>query len=443
NNHFSDGKTACLCSGKGSGGGGARGEHLIKNNTIQRCGEAGIAGADGLIFSVIEGNLIEEINPQKHFGGYESGGIKIHGAVDVTITGNIIRKVHAGASPSHPGIWIDWAGQGTRITGNVIYDIDQSGIEVEADHGPILIDNNIVIGGGDSWNASENLVSVHNLYVDHAWTFSSGDGRTPGYNVPHTSNSAGTATINSSDDRHLNNIYINKGTSAVPQQSGYQCDYNVLWGGGGKTSWGDTHSIANGFSAAFAYVSQADGVDISFNADTAPTDVAAPLITRDLIGINKLTMQGIENHDGSPITIDTDMIGATRDATHPTAGPFEELVTGANMYTFRAGAGVTSTASGGSTGAGGASGGSSATAGSSAMGGSGAGTVGAAGAAGSSARAGSAGASSGAGSSGLGKTDQVSGSSCGCRLAPSHLRSSLLLSLLSLAALVSRRRRTR
>jgi MYXO-CTERM domain-containing protein len=69
-------------------------------------------------------------------------------------------------------------------------------------------------------------------------------------------------------------------------------------------------------------------------------DVAGPLVTRDLIGINPITKQGIENHDGSPITIDKDIAGTARSTTHPTAGPFEALASGSHTYTFLAGAGA-------------------------------------------------------------------------------------------------------
>jgi hypothetical protein len=65
--------------------------------------------------------------------------------------------------------------------------------------------------------------------------------------------------------------------------------------------------------------------------------VQCPLITRDLIGTATLTRQGIENHDGSPITIDHDIKGNKRSATHPTAGPLETIAA-TNSVTIKAGA---------------------------------------------------------------------------------------------------------
>ena len=44
---------------------------------------------------------------------------------------------------------------------------------------------------------------------------------------------------------------------------------------------------------------------------------------------------GYENPDGSPLKIDTDYFGKPRDATHPTAGPFEKPGTGAVVLKVR------------------------------------------------------------------------------------------------------------
>ncbi|MEI9953254.1 MAG: hypothetical protein WDO74_30820 [Pseudomonadota bacterium] len=72
NNHISDAKTVCICGGLVQSGGSQDidkvGNYVIRHNTIERCGEAGIAGSHGMVASVIDGNLIQDINPQRHFG---------------------------------------------------------------------------------------------------------------------------------------------------------------------------------------------------------------------------------------------------------------------------------------------------------------------------------------------------------------------------------------
>ena len=84
---------------------------------------------------------------------------------------------------------------------------------------------------------------------------------------------------------------------------------------------------------------------VVFAADTAPTDVQCRLIRRDLIGPATLTKRGIENHDGSPITIDHDIKGNKRSATHPTAGPFETIAA-TNSIIIKAGADLASASTG-------------------------------------------------------------------------------------------------
>jgi hypothetical protein len=351
NNYVSDARTVGIMCGTRSGGTSTsditkNGNHVVRNNTIQRCGEAGIAGENRWPNSLIENNLIEDINWTMQFGGYETAGIKIHDAIDVVIRNNVIRRVRTQSlyNGFHEGIWLDWAGQGSRITGNVIYDVDQHLVDFEMDHGPQLVDNNILVGNGRFFSIkehAENGVYVHNLMVDVTWEGIDSDTRSSGYWTPHTTRSAGSRTHIPSDDRLLNNIYVRTGTDVVKKYTGYQLDYNVFYEGASPSSGGtDAHSLTKSFITNVQIDTLPNGVRLTFVADSAPRDVQAPLITRDLIGINSLTKQGIEYHDGSPITIDKDMLGVARSTTHPTAGPFESAPATKTSYVFTAGVGA-------------------------------------------------------------------------------------------------------
>jgi MYXO-CTERM domain-containing protein len=350
NNTVTDSRTVGIMCGTHNGGLGSgdintNGNHVVRKNTIQRCGEAGIAGENRWPASLIENNLIEDINWAQQFGGFETAGIKIHDANDVVIKNNIIHGVQTGGNGQHQGIWLDWAGQGSRVTGNIFYDIHGEVLDFEMDHGPQLADNNIIVGNkysGVIWEAAENGVFVHNLFVDSTWSGSQKDSRSSGYVVPHTLKNAGSKTQDAADDRYLNNIYVGGGTQTIPVYQGYQIDYNVFYDNAKKHDTEDVNSIFKpSFHAYYKLDVVASGVQITFVTDTAPRDVAAPLITRDYIGINTTTGQGIENHDGTPITVDTDIFGAARDKTHPSAGPFENLPTTRAQYVFLAGAGAT------------------------------------------------------------------------------------------------------
>jgi len=398
NNYISDGKTICVSGGLATGNASQAidqvGNHVIRHNTIERCGQAGIAGSHGMVASVIEGNLIQDIvTPTTHISGFEQAGIKIHSAIDVVIRGNVIRRAGSGAL----GIWLDWQAQGSRITGNVL---DQVALEFEADHGPTLIDNN-VFRGTTVVDVSEASVFVHNLFVDTTWGFGLTDSRTPDYFKPHTTQSVASVTHTAADNKYFNNIFVAGGGAAgIPQQPGFQSDYNVYYKSGG-TTWGDAKSITKAnFDAAFKLTTLDDGVTMTFAADSAPTDVQAPSITRAFIGLATLTQQGIENHDGTPITIDHDLKGAQRNATHPTAGPLESL--GAtNTVTLKVGAAIPpGTGGGGGGGTGGTGSGGAGTS----VGGTHAGGGSAVGAAGKS-DSGSAGAPVGAGGTGSVSSD--------------------------------------
>jgi alpha-N-arabinofuranosidase len=59
------------------------GHHIVRNNTIYNCGQAGIVGSLGAAFSSVTGNTIYAIHVRRSFTGAEMAGIKFHGAIDV------------------------------------------------------------------------------------------------------------------------------------------------------------------------------------------------------------------------------------------------------------------------------------------------------------------------------------------------------------------------
>ena len=108
NCRISDART-CGITGHGTA-------NVVRNNIIERCGQCGIVGNGGGWFAgLIEGNIIQDINPGDQFGGHETAGIKCHGVVDLTIRNNIFRRITASKVSGH-GIWLDYATQGCRVT---------------------------------------------------------------------------------------------------------------------------------------------------------------------------------------------------------------------------------------------------------------------------------------------------------------------------------------
>ena len=327
----------------------AVGKHIVRRNSFARCGEAAIHGNRGWAGSLIEGNLIEDINLKNEFGGMETGGMKIHYAVDTTIRGNVIRRVRGRrpAGYAHPkgravqfvGLWVDWGAQGTRVTGNVVYDVEGWATFIQNNHGsPIVIDHN-VFAGEVSLN-SQGVIFAHNLFVDSPWQIRKGADTAP-YWEPHSGRRVAIAPIPMAHVKWWHNVFAGRGADTFKPEAGYASDWNVFYGGAQKTKWGDEHSRVASLDAAVGFKDLPDGVEIRFRAEAAPSQTGGPPITREFVGRFALTGQGLDDADGNPLRLDRDLAGAPRTGPHPVAGPLATLREGWNVITLTAGAGGT------------------------------------------------------------------------------------------------------
>ncbi len=201
------------------------GSHIIRRNNIHHCEQGGIIGRMGAVFSIIEDNHIHHINNMMELGGAEISGIKLHAAIDVIMRRNVIHD-------STMGIWTDWEAQGTRITGNLLFNNQKpdfakalpggmmsQDIFVEVGHGPTLIDNNILLSDVSLRMATEGVAMVHNLICGSFTSVGEGcDWITEGvlrqrytpYHIPHRTEVMGFMTILHGDDRFYNNIFLQK-----------------------------------------------------------------------------------------------------------------------------------------------------------------------------------------------------------------------------------------
>lgn len=199
------------------------GSHIIRNCDIHDCGQAGIVGHLGCIFSKIEHNHIHHINNKQELLGAEIGGIKLHAAIDVTIEKNVIHYCTL-------GLWLDWQAQGTRVTNNLFFDnavpkgnkarsihLVGQDIFIEVSHGPTLIDHNVLLSDCSARISTQGIAFVHNL-IGGSFTFV-GKGTNNGgikqptarftpYHVPHGTDVAGFMTILHGDARFFNNVFV-------------------------------------------------------------------------------------------------------------------------------------------------------------------------------------------------------------------------------------------
>lgn len=317
------------------------GQHVVRRNYFARCGEAALHGNWGWAGSLIEGNLIEDINPRNEFGGMETGGMKIHYAVDVTVKGNVVRRVFGRKPPGYTykwgpefaAIWIDWGAQGTRVTGNIVYDTEALALFLQNSHGsPVLVDNNI-FSGALRLN-TEGVVYAHNLFVNGAWKISAGAAGP--FWKPHSGTLAGSGPIPKAHVKWWNNIFIGQGLEKISQETGFASDWNCFFAGAQKTSWGDNHSLLGSADAQVRFSDLPEGVRVEC-ATTSPRDLNTPSITRDFAGQFALTGQGLEDAQGRPISLDQDLLGHARATAHPRPGPFESPSNSPHTITVTAG----------------------------------------------------------------------------------------------------------
>lgn len=175
------------------------GSHVVRRNTIYDCGQTGVVGHLGCVFSTIEDNHIHHIALKREFYGYEIAGIKLHAALDVVIRHNRIHDCSLGT-------WLDWQTQGTRVTRNLFY-ANQRDLFVEVSHGPHLVDHNVLASPVSLEVHSQGGAFVHNLVCGAVSIDPIVERPTP-YHVPHSTQVAGYAAITGGDDRYIGNVFL-------------------------------------------------------------------------------------------------------------------------------------------------------------------------------------------------------------------------------------------
>ena len=178
---------------------GRIGSHTVRNNTIYDCGQAGIVGHLGCIFSKIEHNHIYNVNQKQEFWGHEIAGIKLHAAIDTVIENNNIHDCNL-------GMWLDWEAQGTRVTRNLFFDNTRD-FFIEVTHGPCLVDNNLFLSSITVQETAQGTAYVHNIIAGPAMQNKVLDRATP-YHFPHSTDVAGYAFVYGGDYRMMNNLII-------------------------------------------------------------------------------------------------------------------------------------------------------------------------------------------------------------------------------------------
>lgn len=332
------------------------GSHIIRDNVIYDCGQNGIVGHMGCVFSRIYHNHIYNIAVKHEYFGHEIAGIKLHAAIDVQICNNNIHNCSLGT-------WLDWQAQGTRVSGNLYYGNDRD-FMIEVTHGPCLIDHNIFASAYSIDNYAQGTAFVHNLQCGGMHREAVLKRATP-YHFPHTTEAAGTAVVYGADDRFYQNIFL--GGTKLPYEAAVfdgTADYNacpenleVYLEEVIRKEYGDLEdhlytnqpAYVNGnvyLRGADAYTAEKDNyvsvedpgvkivtedgaVYLEMEVEQGALNVNTEVIDTKKLGTVRIVEALYEDPEGNPVTLDRDYNGVLR-GEHPVAGPLEELQEGHN-----------------------------------------------------------------------------------------------------------------
>ena len=301
------------------------GHHIVRNNTISNCEQAGIVGSLGAAFSTVTGNTIHDIHVRQLFGGAEMAGIKFHGAIDVEISRNHIYRTCL-------GLWLDWMAQGTHVSENLFHD-NVSDLFVEVDHGPFMVDNNIFLSSVTLTSVSQGGAYVHNLIAGEIRQLAF-DGRMTPFHKAHSTEVEGLHDNPCGDDRFYNNLIVHHGdlsqydTARLPMWM----NGNVFLKGAKPAKHETEPLLKPEFDPKLNLVEKADGFYLELILDKVwSVERIRKLVTTDMLGKAVIPNLPYEHPDGSPLRVDTDYFGKKRNEKNPSAGPFENPAVGKQL----------------------------------------------------------------------------------------------------------------
>ncbi|HZK34892.1 MAG TPA: right-handed parallel beta-helix repeat-containing protein [Bacillota bacterium] len=327
------------------------GSHIIRNNTIYDCGQNGIVGHLGCVFSQIHKNHIYNIGLKREFYGYEIGGIKLHVAIDVQITDNRIHDCSLGT-------WLDWQTQGTRVARNLFYRNNRD-LFIEVSHGPYIVDHNILASEYALDNFAQGGAYINNLICGKMVLREILNRSTP-YHVAHSTKVAGFALVYAGDDRFYNNIFVgDKGLVGVGtlHYNGYTSSLQEYIetvdeiGGdveafekvkqpvyinknaylkGAEPFEGEEENLYDAdFDPHIQIIEDEDEVYLACGLPSSYDDKKAKIHSTQTLGRVRIVDVDFEKPDGSEVTLNTDYLGVQK-TDNCVLGPIEKLKSGKN-----------------------------------------------------------------------------------------------------------------
>ncbi|MDC3417627.1 right-handed parallel beta-helix repeat-containing protein [Aquibacillus salsiterrae] len=327
------------------------GSHIIRNNTIYDCGQNGVVGHLGCVFSEIYNNHIYNIALKREFYGHEIAGIKLHAAIDVQIHDNRIHDCSLGT-------WLDWQTQGTRVSRNIYYRNSRD-LFVEVSSGPYIVDNNILTADYALDNHAQGGAYINNIVRGKMVHRKMLDRATP-YHVPHSTEVAGFAPVYGGDDRFINNIFIGDdaiegvGTAhykgyttsieefieTVHQEDGdhdvfhkveqpVYINRNAYYNGAESFERENERVVADNFNPEIQIIEEGNEVYLSVELPEDFGSLLGEIQSTKTLERARLVDAEFENPDGTEVVIDKDLLGNLREEK-TVVGPISQLQAGKN-----------------------------------------------------------------------------------------------------------------
>lgn len=317
------------------------GSHQIVNNKIYNCGQAGIIGHLGAIYSKIVDNEIYNINLQDSYSGFETAGIKLHAAIDVIIEHNYIHKTIR-------GVWLDWQAQGVHFNRNIITESLEQDFFVEVAHGPLLVYNNLFLSKTNCLIDAQGIAFFNNLFLGDIKTRISPGRYTP-YHFNHSTKVKGFFNNNGGDVRFYNNMFFSTTShGGLASYNAYPTDnifieqqdlsleesLNVkfpIW-----TGCNIYTNLTSPYKYEKYYIYE-DGtvkvkednygyyLDWNINEEKLKGYESKGINTR-MLGVAITSESAFENIDGTEFVLNTDFYRNKRNEKKPMIGPFESLI---------------------------------------------------------------------------------------------------------------------
>lgn len=327
------------------------GSHIIRYNTIYDCGQNGVVGHLGCVFSEIHHNHIYNIALKREFYGHEIAGIKLHAAIDVQIHHNRIHNCSL-------GIWSDWQTQGTRFSKNLLYNNCRD-IFVEVTHGPYLVDHNIMTADYAFDNVAQGGAYINNLIRGKMVQHKVLD-RSTQYHLPHSTKIAGFSLVYGGDDRFYNNIFIGaEGLEGVgtSHYNGYTTSLdeyttkvhkypgdleaflkveqpvyinnNMYLNGASSFERENDKVVDNNYDPNISIIEDGDDVYLSLDLPDSIENILGEIHSTETLPRVRIVDAEYDNPDGSKLILDTDYLDIKKDMKSP-LGPLLNLKKGKN-----------------------------------------------------------------------------------------------------------------